>query len=245
VTVPLPDQAGSEPATTEATAGPPPPHPAPYRTLPRVGSVLVGGGALLILLLHVLPPSNRINPLTHTISEYALGSTGWIFDVGVLALAAGSLVLLACLVRVGVARPVSGASLLVFGWSAALTVLVVFQKYDFAHGQHTGASGMIHRMASLVAFLCLPPGALLLARAGRRNPVWRAAAVRTRWAAVVAVGCLCLLFYAVGQSFVTDIAWWRVFPLGAMERLIALAEVAVVLFLARWALLVRRMADAS
>jgi hypothetical protein len=213
-----------------------PAEPVAPRALPVVGLALVGLGIVLILLLHVLPPSDRVNPLTRTISEYALGANGWMFDVGVVALALGSAVLLAALSRAGVIGVASAASLLVAGWVAGLLVLVVFQKYDYGRDAGIGAGGMIHRMASLVAFLCLPPGALLLARAGRRVARWRRPATLTRNAALLAVAALGLLFYAVGQSFVTDVAWWRVFPLGAMERLIALAEVGVLLTIGRWAI---------
>lgn len=205
-------------------------------TLANSGLGLLTLGSLLVLSLHVLPPSSQINPMTRTISEYALGANGWMFDVGVLALAAGSMLVLAGLVRAGVVRALSGSSVFVTLWSASLAVLVFFEKYDFANGQHTGASGMIHRMASLVAFLSLPTAALLACRgAARRNPSWRRPAALTRWAALASWATLSLLFYAVAQSFFTHISWWRVFPLGGMERLIALAEIVAVFAMASWA----------
>ena len=67
--------------------------------LPTAGLSLLSVGSLLILLLHVLPPSNRVNPMTRTISQYALESNGWMFDVGVLALAVGSMAVLAIYLR--------------------------------------------------------------------------------------------------------------------------------------------------
>ena len=205
-------------------------------TLANAGLGLLTLGSLLVLLLHVLPPSSQINPMARTISEYALGANGWMFDVGVLALAAGSMLVLAGLVRAGVVRALSGSSVFVTLWSAALAVLVFFEKYDFANGEHTGASGMIHRLASLVAFLSLPTAALLASRgAARRNPSWRRPAALTRWAALASWATLSLLIYAVAQSFVTDVSWWRVFPLGGMERLIALAEIVAVFAMGSWA----------
>jgi hypothetical protein len=101
---------------------------------------------------------------------------------------------------------------------------------------------MIHRMASLVAFLSLPTAALLASRgAARRNPSWRRPAALTRWAALASWATLSLLIYAVAQSFVTDVSWWRVFPLGGMERLIAVAEIVAVFAMGSWA---RRAAPA-
>jgi hypothetical protein len=230
---PVPETATAEPAVVApATTG----EAAARATLANTGLGLLTVGSLLVLLLHVLPPSNQINPMTRTISEYALGANGWMFDVGVLALAAGSMLVLAGLVRAGVVRAVSGSAVFVTLWSAALAVLVFFEKYDFANGEHTGPSGMIHRMASLVAFLSLPTAALLASRgAARRNPSWRRPAAWTRWAALASWATLSLLLYAVAQSFVTDVSWWRVFPLGGMERLIAVAEIVAVFAMGNWA----------
>jgi hypothetical protein len=211
--------------------------------LPTAGLSLLSVGSLLILLLHVLPPSNRVNPMTRTISEYALGANGWMFDLGVLALAVGSMVVLAGLVRTGVVRAIGGTSVFITFWSASLTVLVIFEKYDFQNGQHTGASGMIHRMASLVAFLSLPLAVLLASRgAARRNPGWRRPAAWTRWAGIVSCACLSLLIYAIVRGLVTDVSWWRVFPLGAMERLIALSDILAVSVLGVWARMARTVA---
>jgi hypothetical protein len=197
---------------------------------------LLALGSLLVLLLHVLPPSNRVSPWTRTISEYALGTNAWMFDLGVLALAAGSLAVLAGLVRIGAVRALGGTSVLVTLWTASLVALVVFQKYDFAHGGHSGPSGLIHRMASLVAFLSLPSAALLAARgAAARHPEWARPAAQVRWAALVSCACLSLLVYAIGRGVLTDVAWWRVLPLGALERLIAGSEVITAITLGRWA----------
>lgn len=206
------------------------------RTLAGFGLGLLALGSVLVLALHVLPPSNRVSPWTRTISEYALGANGWMFDVGVLALAGGSLVVLAALARAGAVPARGGAAVFTALWSAGLVVLVVFEKYDFAHGGHSGPSGLIHRAASLVAFLSLPVAALLATRgAAEANPEWRRRARRARRAAWVSCACLALLVYAIGRGVATDVAWWRVFPLGALERLIALSEVITMIALGAWA----------
>jgi hypothetical protein len=48
----------------------------------------------LLGVLHVVEPSSRVSPVRRTISEYALLDNGWVFDVAVLMLAAGSLAVL-------------------------------------------------------------------------------------------------------------------------------------------------------
>lgn len=204
------------------------------RAVPVIGTTFVSLGLLLIVLLHVLPPSSSVNPLSRTISEYALGANRWLFDIAVVALAVGSIAILLGLVRARLLRPLSTASLLIGVWAVCLVLLVVFQKYDYQNSQATGPAGMIHRMASLVAFLSLPTGALLIAR---RTPSHVRPAVWTRRAGLASWLFLSVLFYAVAQSFFTGIAWWRVFPLGAMERLIGVAELAVLLALGCWAIL--------
>jgi hypothetical protein len=208
--------------------------------LAGVGVGLLALGSVLVLVLHVLPPSNRVNPWTRTISEYALGANGWMFDLGVLALAAGSLAIVAALARARAVPARGGAVVFTALWAAGLVMVVVFEKYDFAHGVHSGPSGLIHRAASLVAFLSLPVGALLATRgAGARNPGWRRPAARARWAALVSCACLAPLVYAIGRGVLTDVAWWRVFPLGALERLIALSEVITMVTLGLWARVAR------
>jgi hypothetical protein len=41
--------------------------------------------------------------------------------------------------------------------------------------------------------------------------------------------------WAIASQPYTGVMWWRAIPLGAVERAIALTEVAIVLGLARWA----------
>jgi hypothetical protein len=203
-------------------------------------------GTAMIVLLHVIPPTNRVNPMTRTLSEYALRGNGWIFDIAVLALALGSVAVLAGLVRGGVVRAASGASTFLGLWSVGLVMLVLFEKYDFQNGVSTGAGGMIHRMASLVAFLSLPTAALLTVRVARAadralQPNWRRSAVWTRGAALASWGCLSLLLYAIVQRFFTGIPWWRALPVGGMERLIALSDIVTLFALGSWA----RLASAA
>ena len=63
----------------------------PIRVAAALGLVSVAGCLLLVGLLHVL---GGLDPLWMTLSEYALGPLGWMFDLGVTGLAAGSLLVL-------------------------------------------------------------------------------------------------------------------------------------------------------
>ena len=110
--------------------------------------------------------------------------------------------------------------------------MILFPKHNWSVGP--SANGDIHRVASLVAFLSLPVAALLLGRAWLRHPRWRVPA-RT----ALCFGMLSLLFFspiaiAILVEPFTGVRWWRAIPLGAVERLLALSEVATVFVLGWW-----------
>ncbi|MDI6102300.1 DUF998 domain-containing protein [Actinoplanes sp. NEAU-A12] len=197
--------------------------------------VLAGLGSACVLLslslfawLHVLAPSAEMDWTRRTISQYALMPEGWAFDTATLLLAAGSAAILAALLRAGVLT--RGAAIALALWVAGLVGVVWFEKHNWQVGP--SASGDIHRVASVVAFLSLPVAALLAAAPGRREggPV--------RWVAiggVVSLLCFMPILWAVASEPWTGVRWWRAIPLGGVERLLGLAEVTTVLLMAWWA----------
>src|SRR6476620_7214933 len=66
--------------------------------------------------------------------DYVLTDVGWAFNLGVLTLVLGSLAVLAAIVRAGPARPAAVGIWLGVAWSAALTVIVLFPKHNWAVG---------------------------------------------------------------------------------------------------------------
>ncbi|MEV0679582.1 DUF998 domain-containing protein [Actinosynnema sp. NPDC050436] len=172
--------------------------------------------------------------LRRTISEYALGPTRWVFDTAVLLLAAGSVAILAVLVRRGVARWTSPGSLAFLAWSAGLALVVAFPKHDWSVGP--SASGTVHRVASLVAFLSLPVAVALLARPWRRDAAWGRHATRAFRLGLLSALAFTPILYAVLVDVVVGTAWWRVLPLGYVERLLVVVEVIAVLALGWWAI---------
>jgi hypothetical protein len=161
-----------------------------------------------------------------TISEYVFTTGGWLFVTAVLALAAGSVVLLAGLIQAGRLTLRSPGSVLLTLWVIGLLGVVAFPKHNWAVGP--SASGTVHRVATLLAFVALPVAVLVIAR-GRE--VWARAA---RWLAWGSIGWLGVLFGAIGVGAVTERSWWRIIPLALVERGIARFEVAAVLALAVW-----------
>ncbi len=206
----------------------------------RAGLVLAWAGiagaavaAVLVGVLHLLPSSAGISPLSRTISEYALTESGWMFNVAVLALALGSFAVLASLILSGRTAARSTGFVLGAAWVAALTVVVVFPKHNWSVGPSTG--GQIHRVASIVAFLCLPLAVILLTRA-RGGARRRLSAHLAFWSAVMALAWLGSLIGAWALSPLTGVPWYRAFPLGLVERGLVFFEVAAVVALACWAL---------
>jgi hypothetical protein len=200
----------------------------------RAGVAAVALALALIGVLHLVGPSARIDPVRRTISEYALVPGGWVFDVAVVGLALGSAGVLAALVAARLTPAWSWPSVLVGAWCAGLLLVVAFEKTNWSIGP--SVSGYVHRYASLVAFLALPLGALLLARRHRRDADARPFLRWVRLGSWLALASFLPIVGAIALRGVIGVPWWRAVPLGLLERGLALAEVLVVAVLGVWAL---------
>jgi hypothetical protein len=203
------------------------------RTLALGGIVATLASMIMIGALHVVPPSADVDPVRRTISQYALLETGPVFNVAVLALAAGSVATLLALIVTGLLPARSGGALALLLWSAGLAAVVYFPKHNWAVGP--SFDGTIHRFASVVAFLSMPVAALLVGRRWRGHRRWGGYARTTQALGVLALLCLAPIVVAVAAEPFTGVRWWRAIPLGAVERALASAEVATLLTLAWWA----------
>ncbi|MCV7178217.1 DUF998 domain-containing protein [Mycolicibacterium sphagni] len=171
-------------------------------------------------------PSRRGELRAATISEYVYTSGSWAFVAAVLMLAGASAALLYGLIRAGRVQSLSAGSVLMMLWVVGLLAVVVFPKHNWVAGP--SASGTVHRFASLVAFVALPPAVLLIARGQALTA--RAA----RWLAGIGIGWLAVLFGAIGAGIVTGQRWWTLIPLGLVERGIAGFEAAALVALGLW-----------
>jgi Protein of unknown function (DUF998) len=191
----------------------------------RVSVGALGLGTVLMVALHLVPPTDRIDPVRRTLSEYALGPNKWIFDLAVLAVAAGSALLFAELLRRRLIRPLSGAAMLGTIWTVSLLIVVVFTKTNWSRGPSAG--GVIHRYASLVGFAALPVAVLLLAGAAFPHAAgWRWAA---RGFGILSLSWFGLIMFGVVNMVAGDgRPWWRFIPLGLVERAMAASAVAAI-----------------
>ncbi|MGW5054124.1 DUF998 domain-containing protein [Actinokineospora sp. NPDC004072] len=184
------------------------------RRLPLLGLCSLLAGVVVLLALHVVPPTSRISPVRRTLSEYALGEGKWAFDLAVVLIAVGSALAFTELLRRGHGRFAVAMGAV---WTASLVVVVVFTKTDWSVGPSLG--GTIHRYASVAAFLSLPlavlaaAGAVFPAAAGWRWLTRALAAASLAWFGTIVVGVVNM---ALG-----GVSWWRFVPLGLVERMVA------------------------
>lgn len=193
--------------------------------LARAGTLVALAVVAVVGAMHLVAPWSRHDPVRRTISEYAVGPGGWLFDVAVLGLVAATVVVVAALVLRGVV-PGRSAAVALFGvWCVGLVLVVVFEKTNWSVGP--SLSGSIHRYASLAAFFALPAAGLLVARR-HRGERW------ARWVtvcAMAALACFVPIIGAIALDPVLATPWYRAVPLGLIERALSLAEVAVVVVL--------------
>jgi hypothetical protein len=190
---------------------------------------VAGAGIAVIVGLEVAG-LDEMNPIRRTISEHGLGPDGWIFGLGVGLLAAGSAAIAVSLAR----RKLAGVfgTVTLMAWSVGLFMTAWFEKHDWSVGP--SMSGSIHRVGSFVAFLSLPLAAVVIARPWRHRE-------RSR-ATVAAFGfgiCSVLWVAGIGAAMLiaagSGLPWYRVMPLGLVERGMAVTEVAALLALGLWA----------
>ena len=210
-----------------------PPHPsvaAATRLLTWVSYAGVVVTVVTFVFLHLLPPTSEISPLRRTISEYALSSSAWAFNLAVITLAGASMATFAAAVVVRRIKAVSITTVAAALWVAGLLTLVSFPKHNWAVSTISN-SGQIHRMASLVAFVALPVAVMTLAR--RRGAPTHAS---PRWAFWLGASSLLWFVPILIAIAVAPRTWWQDIPLGLIERGLALTEVSalvVVTFLVR------------
>lgn len=175
---------------------------------------------LVIVVLHVLPSGRELSPLSSPISDYALTSTGWLFNVAVIVLAAGLAALLCALVIGGWLAVWSGPFAVMIVCCLSLVTLVVF-PFRTSGGVLTDG-GWVHWAAAMAAFAGMPVAAVLLRRQHGVRAGCPGLASPISWLSVVAGGCFGVYFVGGVVELATPLRFW---PLGgAIERILAVTE---------------------
>lgn len=193
-----------------------------------VGVAGLAVGAALVLLLAFIPPTNQISVTRRTISEYGLSPDRWLFDVAVLLVAAGSVLILGSLLRAG--RLPTASVVLGALWVLGLLCVVAVPKANWAVTTGFSLGGTVHRFASFVAFLCLPFAILRATRPAFPDADRRRFTVRLF--AVLSLAWFAVILGAIAIGAVVHDRWWMLIPLGIVERGMALTELVALTLLA-------------
>jgi hypothetical protein len=185
-------------------------------------------GIVLMLALHVVPPTSEIDPVRRTISQYALGPAKWVFDVSVLLIALGSALAFAVFVRDrGACGRTQGRCCSVRCGHSACWRWSCSPRRTGRSGPSIG--GIIHRYASAVGFVSLPLAVFLVAhKVFPTQAGWRWAA---RAFGALSLGTFGLIVIGVVRMALGYGPWWRFVPLGLVERAVAFTAVAAILTL--------------
>jgi hypothetical protein len=187
----------------------------------RLGIAALAVGAAMIALLGVLPSDVPVSVLRQTISQYGLTDNSWLFNSGVLLVAAGSAAIIAVLRaqrRLPTASTVLGSL-----WVVGLLVIVAFPKNNWAVNAAGTIGGWLHRYASVVAFVCLPIAVLLAAAQAFPDAPGRR--LLARLLGYASLGWFLAILAAVPVGAAVGGNWWELIPLGLMERGMAFTEV--------------------
>jgi hypothetical protein len=176
---------------------------------------------LPVLYLH-LSAGAAVNPVRHTVSDYALvpGGAG-LLALSVFALAAGSAALVTALTTAGLPRP-GRMRWLLGSWCVGLAVAGVFRT-DPADVP-SSLSGNLHRYAGLVMFLSVPLAGAVISRRCRESARWNGWAGALRGLSVVCGIASAVFLVAHVPVVLGDLpvfAWARgIVLLGLAERVL-------------------------
>jgi len=160
------------------------------RTLLRVGVAGAGVFAVALAILHVLNLDELGSHGRH-VSNFAYLRGAWLWDVGLLGLAAGTLCLPAGLRRVLDVRGPSAWGLWTFQAAGVpLLLMVVYRTDRFATPDRAVHwSGYVHDASAVTATFLMAWSMLALVAASRVDPAWRGVPGRSWLWPGLAIGC--------------------------------------------------------
>lgn len=224
------------PVTTRSVAGEEPRTPmvamAADKILLPFGFAVVVVAATMVIWLHVRPDWGGVNPITGMLSDYGIGSMGWVFDAAMILMGVGSAALLVVLRRHGLFR--HGPDLaLMLGWCVCVVGVGVCTK-DPTIGTQT-MRGTLHLTFTAAACASLPFAALLVGWRGRHDPRYRRFARTARALAVASVPCFVPFLVSFVVLRLSGGDQVMIVPTGLVERLMAIVDVVILVVFALWA----------
>lgn len=181
-----------------------------------------------LVILHLLPGTAGVNPLSEPVSMYALTTDGALFDWAIAATAAGLAAMTAALVLDRRADRVLIAALLVA--MLGLVAVVVFPDLSTTDG--LTPIGRVHWAASMIAFGVMPVVPLRMHLLHRGLPGCLRVQMLCGRIATAALGCFAILFAGNLVAVVTGLPLWRVG--GLVERVLIAVELVAAAVVALW-----------
>ena len=149
------------------------PNTRPAKPAARIASIaMVGISYFLtaVIALHFLRAD--YDPVSRFVSEYAVGSYGFLMTSAFFGLSLGSLALVFGLYQEVSQSARSWIGLILLGiWGVAILIAEIFPTA--LKGAPATPSDNIHALASLVSFLSLIPATILLSRRFKQDEKWR------------------------------------------------------------------------
>ena len=127
--------------------------------------------AVLVLVLHVLRP--QLNPVSHAISEYALGPFGSLMTIAFIIRGLGELFLVTGLALGTMRSSRSWTGLVLLSLSTVCSFLVAI----FPGNLQNTRILLIHSSSALLGFSSLAIAALVWSQRFRKDPLWRSSAL--------------------------------------------------------------------
>lgn len=125
----------------------------------------------LVIALHVLRP--QLNPLSHTISEYAIGPFGFLMTLAFIMRGLGGLFLVAGLAFGAMRGSRSSTGLALLALATVCSFLVAIFPADL----HNTKVLLIHSFSALLGFCSLAIAALVWSQRFRKDLRWRSSAL--------------------------------------------------------------------
>lgn len=211
--------------------------------LATLGTVSIGLGALVVLVLDIVTAWGDPTHLQQTISEYGLGTQQWVFSAGVMLLVGGSIFVLIAMIQCRLVALSSVPARAMMLWTVALLTVVAVPKQDWSNDPTIGIGGAIHRIGAVVAFLSIPVAIIAAAWPWIGDARWRVWSRLTVGLGFLSVMSLVPILYAIVVGITTTTPWYRAVTLGYVERGLVVAEVVALMSLALWVRAVERLGE--
>lgn len=177
--------------------------PRPRSQINGLAIAAIAGVALFAVLVALIPViKDGYSPVEDAISNAAVGSYGYLQTIAFFALGLGSLTLAQGLWRALEGRSARIGSALIGLWGLGIVLAGVFPA-DLTPEPET-TSGTIHIVVSLLGFVAVIVGMLVLSAVFRKRPTWH-----SLWPTSSVVGVAALIAFLVTGA-TQDSDWWGV-----------------------------------